>query len=226
MSTERIFQFALLISIIIHGAVLFHNFNLFAFKPGKKAQENIEINYLKPKPEAKQETKQYVKIASPEKRSSNAKKINPPPFVDIEKYGTLQKNKTTTPSPVTFTKPSIMKSDIIAMKKKITLPPVDLDKIKNPSYINYYQIVREKIKRAAYQNYMHTETGEVFVSFLISADGYLGQAKIIEDKSSPSGYLREIALKSVKDASPFPNFPAELNYPELSFNVVISFEIE
>ncbi len=225
MLTERIFQIALLISLIIHGTILFRNFNLLTPKLNKKAQEKIEISYLKDK----QEIKQLSKSAARPKglpRTPVAKKISPPPFIDIDKYSSFGKNKEATPSPVTFTKPSIIKSDIIAIKKKITLPAINLDKIKNPSYISYYQIVREKIKRAAYQNYMHTEVGEVFMSFLISSAGYLGQVRIIEEKSSPSPYLRDIALKSIKDASPFPNFPAELNYPELSFNVVISFEIE
>ena len=125
-----------------------------------------------------------------------------------------------------FTKPAFVKPDIIAVKKKITLPPIDLDKINNPSYISYYQIVREKIRRAAYQNYTRAEVGEAYLSFLISSDGSLKAMHLIEEKSSPSVYLKEISLRSIKEASPFPNFPKELDYPQLSFNVVISFEIE
>ena len=106
------------------------------------------------------------------------------------------------------------------------MPPVDLDKINNPSYVSYYQIVREKIRRAAYQNYTHTDTGEVYVTFVISNDGYLKASRLVEEKTTAAAYLHDIALKSVKEASPFPNFPKELDYPELSFNVVISFEIE
>jgi outer membrane biosynthesis protein TonB len=48
----------------------------------------------------------------------------------------------------------------------------------------------------------------------------------VEEKSSADVYLTEIALKSVNDASPFPKFPTELDYFQLSFNVIISFEIE
>jgi len=43
---------------------------------------------------------------------------------------------------------------------------------------------------------------------------------VVEGKSAASPYLKEIALKSVRDASPFPNFPKELDYEKLSFNVV------
>ena len=125
-----------------------------------------------------------------------------------------------------FAKPSAARLDILAIKKKITLPPIEMNKINNPSYISYYQIVREKIKRAAYQNYTCRETGEITISFVISSDGILKDLRLLEERSSASEYLREIALRSVKDASPFPNFPKELDYPRLSFNLAITFEIE
>ena len=148
----------------------------------------------------------------------------PPPFVDRESI--FKGNKIIAEHNPIFIKPIFVKPDIIAIKKKITLPPIDMDKINNPTYISYYQIVREKIKRSAYQNYTGSEIGEVTISFIISDDGYLKELRLIEDKSSPSSYLREIAIKSIKDASPFPNFPKELDYPRLTFNLAITFEIE
>jgi TonB family protein len=66
----------------------------------------------------------------------------------------------------------------------------------------------------------------VYLSFIISTEGYLREVRLVEEKSSFSPYLREIALRSIKEASPFPDFPKELDYPQLTFNVVISFEIE
>jgi TonB family protein len=123
-------------------------------------------------------------------------------------------------------KPFTLKTDIIPIKKKITLPPVDTTKNNNPSYISYYQLVREKIRRSAYQNYSKTETGEIFLSFVISQDGTLREIRLVEEKSTPSYYLRDIAARSIRAASPFPSFPKELDYPQLSFNVIISFEIE
>jgi TonB family protein len=92
--------------------------------------------------------------------------------------------------------------------------------------MSYYQLVREKIKRAAYQNYTGTEIGEVTISFVVSKDGSLKDLRLIADKSSPSEYLTEIALRSIREASPFPGFPQELDYPQLSFNLAITFEIE
>jgi len=128
--------------------------------------------------------------------------------------------------PMGFSKPTFVNSQVLAIKKRIALPAMEMAKINNPSYISYYQIVREKIRRSAYQNYTHNETGEVYVSFIISNDGYIKGERLAEDKTSANDYLKNIALRSIKDASPFPNFPKELDYPQLSFNIIISFEIE
>lgn len=186
------------------------------------------MSYVKIPPEAKREQKSellrkepFLKI--PPKITLN--KIIPPPFVNSENMLKADKTAAALPTPA-FSKPAFVKPDIIAIKKKITLPPVKTEKFDNPTYMSYYQIVREKIKRAAYQNYARDDTGEVYLSFIISSDGYLKEVQLIEEKSSPIPYLKEIALRSIKDASPFPNFPKELDYPYLSFNVVVSFEIE
>jgi len=226
MFSERVFQIALLISVITHGVILLQNSNLSLFSLNKKAQ-NIEVRYLKNPPAPKVPPKPVIAKQEPFLKlplKITAQKRTPPPFIDKENI--FKSNKQRISSESIFNKPAFIKPDIIAIKKKITLPPIDMNKINNPSYISYYQIVREKIRRAAYQNYTHTDVGEVYLSFTVSNDGYLREVKLVEEKSSSSPYLKEIALRSIKDASPFPNFPKELDYPQLSFNVVISFEIE
>jgi TonB family protein len=152
------------------------------------------------------------------------KKLNPPPFANKETM--LSKNEKLGAKQPGLTKPQRLKPDIISVKKRIILPPIGTEKIKNPSYLSYYQLVREKIKHAAYQNYSITEEGEVYLSFVISSAGAAEKLNLIENKSSSSKYLKQIALKSLKDAADFPAFPKELDYPRLSFNVVISFEID
>ncbi len=227
MFSEKVFQIALLVSVITHGIILFQNPNIHSF-PTQKKEQKLEVSYIKPPPE----TKTGLKTQTPVKKEPflrlsskiTADKRIPPPFIDKESI--FKGRSAISRQDASFTKPSFIRPDIIAIKKKITLPAIDMDKINNPSYISYYQIVREKIKRAAYQNYTGREVGEVTISFVISDDGYLKELRLIEDKSSPSTYLKEIALRSLKDASPFPNFPKELNYPRLSFNLAITFEIE
>lgn len=202
------------------------NSNLAIFSVNKKEQ-NPEIRYIKNPVEVKESVKPpltkkepFLKIPS---KITLEKRI-PPPFVDKESI--FKGNRAALTRSPDFDKPTFIKPDILAIKKKITLPPIDMNKINNPSYISYYQIIREKIKRAAYQNYTGQEIGEVSASFIVSRDGTLRELQLAEEKSSSSDYLRGTALRSIRDASPFPNFPEELNFPQLSFNLVITFEIE
>ncbi len=230
MFSDRVFQITLLVSLAAHTVILFQNTNLNLFSNNKKDQ-NLEVSYIKELKKELEPLKAAAPLPVPKKElflklppNITAKKGTPPPFIDKQDF--FKKGNDNILPQFSVTKPAFINPDIIAIKKKITLPPIDIGKINNPTYISYYQIVREKIKRTAYQNYTRTETGEVYLSFIISCDGYLKEIKLSEEKSSASSYLKEISLRSVKDASPFPNFPKELDYPQLSFNVIISFEIE
>ena len=226
MFSDKTFQIAFLISAIAHGFILLQNSNVAIFPP-KKNEQKFEVSYIKPA----QETKIYPKSEKPKQEQFlkipakiTADKRTPPPFMDKE--GIFKKGKETISLSQVLTKPDFIKSNVVAAQKKISLPPIDIDKINNPSYLSYYQIVREKIRRAAYRNYNRNEVGEVYLSFIISNDGYLKEVRLSEEKSSFTPYLKEVATRSIKEASPFPNFPKELDYLQLSFNVVISFEIE
>jgi len=227
MFSSRVFQITFLVSLAAHVIILSQNPD-FQFFPTKKTQQNLQVMYVRPPKETKTESKaQAQRKMDPFLKLTpkiSSEKRNPPPFLDKDNILGKLSGKIRIDSSVS--KPPVVKPDIIAIKKRITLPPVDFNKLDNPSYLSYYQIVREKIRRSAYFNYTHTETGEIYVSFVISADGVLEEAKLVEEKSSQNVYLRNIALRSVQDASPFPAFPKELDYPTLSFNVVISFEIE
>lgn len=233
MLSNKIFNFTILISIIFHVAVLTQTLNLNTASLNKK-EIDLKTDYVKEQLILKEKAdpsgiKKQIPLKTALKIAGHRK--NPPPFIDLESTFKISQDKMLK-NPVlskpVFIKPDINKPDIIAVRKKISLPaiPLDIQKINNQYYMTYYQTVREKIKRAAYQNYIHIDTGEVYMSFVISSDGSLKDAKIHEEKSQGSLYLKETALKSVSEASPFPPFPKELDYPQLTFNVIISFSIE
>ena len=111
-------------------------------------------------------------------------------------------------------------------ERRITVPAVKSEKINNPVYLNYDQIIRNKIKDQAYRRYSGMDIGEVYMTFVLSSDGSLKQIKLIEEKTSANEYLKNIGLKSIKESTPFPSFPSDLKYPELSFNVLIKFEVK
>ena len=234
MLSDRVFLSAFAVSLFIHTGVIFYNPALnFLPKPNKP--EKLEIKYIKRSSEEKQfnqlkktagnkavnREEPFLKIPS----EIVTTRINPPQL----RGGQGQSGKNEPQAwrgALLFIKPNIKKPDINAVRKKITFPSVGLEKSKNPSYISYYQIVREKIRRTAYQNYTRTEIGEVYLSFIITSTGAIKGVRIVEERSSFSPYLREVTLRSINDASPFPIFPKALDYPELSFNVVVSFEVE
>jgi len=120
------------------------------------------------------------------------------------------------------------KIDIFEPERSIMVPMLNSEKIKNPKYISYNQIIRQKIKRQAYYYVDHPDfkKGEVYLTFVVASDGRLKDIKVIEENTSANDYLRNVGLRSVRSSSPFPPFPEDLNFPELTFNVVISFQMK
>jgi len=218
MFSNQILHVTFIISLLVHGIILSQSPNLNPFSPAPKEQK-IEVRYIKENPQVGA----LQPKASP-KPGLQRQFLNSDPFLKLDSK--IVTGSRIPPPYVQFTKPTFGSPDLTAIKKKIFLPPIDMAKIDNPSYINYYQIVREKIRRSAYQNFTRNETGEVYISFIISNDGLIKDVRLVGEKTSANDYLKDIALRSVNDASPFPNFPKELDYPQLSFNIIISFEIE
>jgi outer membrane biosynthesis protein TonB len=116
---------------------------------------------------------------------------------------------------------------IAVQKESISLINIPGETFKSPEYKSYYQIIREKIKREAYAHYKNLEEGEVFLSFILASDGSVKDLIVNNQKTTASPSLIDIANRSVKESSPFPGFPEKLKTnPQLSFNVIISFEFK
>lgn len=230
MFTQNVFFNTLLISALIHGIILFQTPNLDISVKNKK-EEKLEIRYINtPKVEKRMEINNnnskgnsapFLKLP-PVITAKDIKNTEQPPAIDRKEL--FKTSKETAKNGSLLVKPYFFKPEISVAKKIITFQQVE--KSSNPVYMSYYQFVREKIRRCAYENYTRTENGEVYLSFIIYNDGLINEIHVIEGKSRASPYLKEIALKSVRDASPFPDFPKELDYEKLSFNVVVSFEVE
>ena len=211
----------------------------FGIVPRKPEMVQVEVKYIEAKkeearpPEASR-PKQGIKNRleplfkiPPLASGASAVKV-PSPFSGKQEL--FDKKKDIGAGARAFAKPALLKPDMGAVKKKITLVAPDdnpnLNKVSSPSYIGYFQLTREKVRRILYQRYSYTEEGEIYLSFIVASDGMIRDVRVDEERSSASPYLREIAIASVREASPFPPFPKDLEYPELSFNVVVSFEIE
>ena len=219
---DKIFKYALAISLIIHIVILARmSYSNIHFQTNPI--NSIEVVYPK--------MAIQNKVVSREKQRMHDMKVN------LEKttqelteqksnLSSFMKDMTKLADDLIHgsTKPKIAKSD--KAKRKVSVPEIEPKKIKNPLYTKYYQDIRSRIRERAYQNYEQFDAGEVYVTFIIQGDGGLKDIKIIEERTNANQYLRRISIRSVQQASPFPSFPKELKYPELSFNVVISFEVE
>jgi hypothetical protein len=94
---------------------------------------------------------------------------------------------------------------------------------KTPAYMNYYNTVREKIRKNAYHYYNSRQKGIIYISFVVLQSGDLFDQTLLEE-STVNKELIDIAFRSIRTASPFPPFPKELDYPKLQFNVSIHFK--
>ncbi|MBF0593781.1 MAG: hypothetical protein HQL22_02300 [Candidatus Omnitrophica bacterium] len=112
----------------------------------------------------------------------------------------------------------------LKVTKEVSIPILKSEKINTPAYATYYQIVRDRIRDRAYTNYTKLSVGEIYLTFIIKSDGSLADLQVLENKSEANEFLRAVGIKSVQEAGPFPPFPKDLGYPELTFNVQISFQ--
>jgi len=96
---------------------------------------------------------------------------------------------------------------------------------KSRDYINYYQLIREKMRSKLKDNYRHYNSeGEVHLSFVLTQNGSLFSYAIDRSASSQDEALLQITAASLKAISPFPPLPKSLSMQKMSFNVVVSFK--
>ncbi len=110
---------------------------------------------------------------------------------------------------------------------KIDLKPEGNSSEDGGTLENYYLKVREEIKSALEKHGKRfTREGEVYVKFIISKDGALKELALYKNSTRGASSLEAIAIKSIKEASPFPPFDDGINKAELPFKVPIRFALQ
>lgn len=91
---------------------------------------------------------------------------------------------------------------------------------------SYYLEVREKIKAALEKNGRRfMKEGDVYVRFIVKRDGTLKDLILYKKSGKNMRVLEEIAIKSIKEASPFPAFDESMKEAELPFDLPIRFSL-
>lgn len=147
----------------------------------------------------------------------------PLPYINIKNtLSTLIKSDNFSP----LKKPQIFEKNVNVKEIIFTEFPQDNNKElkKNLAYMSYYHLIRDKISLNAHRNYDGKNKGEVFIRFCVSRDGTLKNVELYS-KSVSNKNLKNIVLKSIKDAAPFPPFPPELSrHSSIPFSVSIYFK--
>lgn len=226
ISEHRFFQIGLGVSFLLHAVIV------IGFVQSKDQLQQLEkqVDQVK-KRDMKFETekKKKYKPIEVKKIPPQAKIAEKPKALERKQESALPLVKDRSPMPQHFQsslerKPAKLKG--MKVSRQVAVPMLQSGKINSPAYVTYYQIVRDRIRQKAYNNYVQYRSGDVYMTFVLLANGELKQIQIVPGKSTPDPYLHEVGLESVHQASPFPSFPEELKYPELTFNIVITFQFD
>ncbi len=174
-----------------------------------------------------------VKPPSYKKTDLKDRAVKPAQQLDLKNTSSIARNNVTgvrLNRPGALPKSFMMvdrKRQLIAaapMAHRIVVAPIKSEKINNPAYAAFSEMVRSRIQTKVYENYQHTpEDGGVYLTFVISSDGTLKAAQIIDDRSHASLHLKDVSLKSIKDCV-FPPFLQGMTLPEYTFNIEIQFQ--
>lgn len=226
---NKIFLGTLSLSLIVHAVaiILISAGNL---RPPVKPLKPIEVNYQKmdtvsPVPSAPEiKPVQMVKMETP---TREIELLDKDVFRDdkiFDKISDISKISRDVRIGKKQTLPSMETADI---HRKITIPELNSEKISSPHYLTYTEAIRALIRSQAY-HYIDApdlENGDVYMTFILGRSGQLKALRIIEERSLANDFLRKVGVESIEAADPFPPFPQDLNFQELTFNIKISFQV-
>ncbi|MDD5618394.1 MAG: TonB family protein [Candidatus Omnitrophica bacterium] len=231
MNQENAAPVTLLLSLIIHGAIL-ATIPFYKNIPQKKELTNLEVTY-----------KSFYAKKGMEDRAGISKELLSVKQKELPR-ATMPQEKPRMEQPYKFDTQELAKpQETIAVskpdlpmstpkKQKIILRDFPVETSKDPAYLNYREIIRKKIQDKVYyysEQYFYFDyprEGKIFVAFTIGPDGRLVSSSIVENKSSQDNTLKKIVITSIEKASPFQKIPKDLRYGNHSFNLEISFEIQ
>ena len=227
---RKVFVIALVTSCLIHilamVCLLFAKFYQHKPEEVKKLEVVYQSKVSEPQePEAKRDDGDQIKerplLAQPQMLTKKAKadrSLFQEPQKEPMKWEPQKQALTESPKPA-----------VPSGKRQITVPMLASVKGEHVQGLDAYENrIRNKIKNRAYffVDDPALKNGQVYLTFVLDAQGRLKQVKIVDEKTQANNYLRQIGLRSVQESQPFPPFPANLSFPELTFNVLISFEVE
>jgi len=163
---------------------------------------------------------EYTVIEEPQKvevtKAEAPSKPIETPKVELRKEPVMQPVKPAPPQAVKAPEKAKLEAHKLARKQEAIRS--------TKGYINYYKLIREKIRRRLKYNYRgYNKEGELELTFILRANGTLASCGIEKSASTADKRLASIATESLREAGPFPPFPKEIDLPDMSFNVLVAF---
>ncbi len=219
--TENFLYRAVMISLAVHTAllcVLYFN-RITSADYNALRRNHVEISY-NPVHKRPVDIKEHPIKPSQHLDLSNNQKF----FSDGTIPVSLMKEKQALPFEM-FNESKPQRMSVMELSHKISIMPIKSEKINNPVYAAYKDMVRDRIKERVYANYDKMEAGSVYLTFLVDSHGLLIQARIIPEKTNASQHLQDLALQSIREASPFPPFLKGMSLSEYSFNLEVRYQV-
>jgi outer membrane biosynthesis protein TonB len=203
---EPAFRTAIGISIALHSALIAPFIPLAMQRDRARMEKEIVIDYV------------VLKEPDTAKEEPVLSKMRETPKVEIVKKVEVK------PAPASKEMP---KKDN-ALKQAIAADAKKQAQIRSTKeYINYYQLIREKIRDRLKEHYRrYYAEGEANLVFILTSDGRLESSAIDVSSSTADRTLHDIALRSLRESAPFPAFPKALTLPKMTFNLQVSFKRE
>ncbi|MBI4436970.1 MAG: hypothetical protein HY590_06150 [Candidatus Omnitrophica bacterium] len=205
------FQNALLFSSSLHFLLLF-GAGRFTFQgPSPFARESLELFYVQ------REEPNLVQPPLPE-----------PPMAQkglgLDEQDSLFSRKENSSQEEISSKETSSKREEEIRSEAEMIEALHLNHEEKPIFLTYYQEIRERIRKNLFAYYRSgRQEGNVTLNFVLFSNGQLKKVKAVEKEKPSHPALREIAMRSVIDASPFPPFPNGFKRPSASLWVRVTF---
>jgi outer membrane biosynthesis protein TonB len=213
---------AFIISAIIHAGVFAPFYNQHLLRQELEKKNTIVVDYIVLKEIAAAiATNKEVVLKRPETLRIDVQKevaVTPQPALQVKadnrKSAKSDKLKERTKS---RKRDAVKDSSKEAARKEVRLR-------QDKDYVNYYQLIREKIRSRLKDNYRYyNREGDVYLSFTLTPNGSLLSYSIDKSRSTQDDILLQITGNSLKAVSPFPSLPRSLTASKMSFSIAISF---
>jgi outer membrane biosynthesis protein TonB len=198
MFTDLSFRIAFAISLVAHIAVIAPAY-LTPANAEKTETDMVELNYIIINDPA---------VAAEEEVYSDAK-------ADKNITDTEEKELSTV-AVMDSQSPEEMRRSFEASE----IPPGDQEE-REKAYLEYYNVIREKIRSRVHSSGWSDEEGMVKVIFTLSRDGRL--VNIHKAVSSLTRNSEISVIRAIMLSRPFPPFPEELGKTPITFSLAIKF---